>query len=162
MRDAYRRYEAAVQLTSDPALLAQTYANLGAAYRALGEDDAAHKNFDQSLRFNPNQFNAWLGLGLLAQKQGKLDEAVSDLSRSLEIRPTAEGYLELGRTLGLAGILRRRSTPIRKPEDFPILSRLSKRLLTLSGQRKIKTAPKPLSRCLCAVFSEAEFRRISR
>jgi protein O-mannosyl-transferase len=103
MRDAVSQYEAAVQLTSDPALLAQTYANLGAAYRALGEDDAAHKNFDQSLRFNPNQFNAWLGLGLLAQKQGELDEAISDLSRSLEIRPTAEGYLELGRTLGLAG-----------------------------------------------------------
>ena len=103
MRDAVAQYEAAVQLTSDSALLAQTYANLGAADRALGEDDAAHQNFDQSLRFNPTQYNAWLGLGLLAQQQGKLDEAVSDLSRSLAVRPTAQGYLELGHTLKQGG-----------------------------------------------------------
>jgi protein O-mannosyl-transferase len=103
MREAVEQYEVAVQLTSDPALLAQTYANLGAAHRALGEDDAAQKSYDQSLRLNPNQYNAWLGLGLLARKQGKLDEAISDLSRSLELRPTAQGYLELGHTLVQSG-----------------------------------------------------------
>jgi tetratricopeptide (TPR) repeat protein len=103
MREAVAQYEAAVQLTSDPALLAQTYANLGAAYRALGEDDAAHKSFDQSLRFNPNQYNAWLGLGLLARKQDRVSEAISDLSRSLALRPTAQAYFELGRTLEQAG-----------------------------------------------------------
>jgi tetratricopeptide (TPR) repeat protein len=53
--------------------------------------------------FNSNRFKPWLGLGLLAQKQGKLDEAISDLSRSVELQPTARGYLELGRTLGQAG-----------------------------------------------------------
>lgn len=103
MREAVAQYEAAVQLTSDPALLAQTYANLGAAYRALGEDDAAHKDFDQSLRFNPNQYNAWLGLGLLSRKQGKLDEAINDLSRSAELQPSARAYYELGLTLAQAG-----------------------------------------------------------
>jgi tetratricopeptide (TPR) repeat protein len=103
MREAITQYEVALQLTADPALLAQTYANLGAAYRALGEDDAAHENFDQSLRRNPNQYNAWLGLGLLARKQGKLDEAISDLSRSVELQPTAPAYFELGRTMAQAG-----------------------------------------------------------
>jgi tetratricopeptide (TPR) repeat protein len=52
---------------------------------------------------NPNQPNAWLGLGLLAQKQGKLDEAISDLSRSVELQPSAREYFELGRTLAQAG-----------------------------------------------------------
>ena len=103
MRDAIAHYEAALALTSDPGLLAQTYANLGAAHRALGEDEQAHRGFEQSLRFNPNQFNAWLGLGLLAQKQGKLDEAISDFSRSVEIQPSAQSYLELGRALEQAG-----------------------------------------------------------
>jgi Tfp pilus assembly protein PilF len=103
MREAVAQYEAAVQLTSDPALLAQTYANLGAAYRALGEDDQAHKNFDQSLRFNPNQYNAWFGLGLLARKQGNLNEAISNLSRSVELQPAAQAFYELGRTLTQAG-----------------------------------------------------------
>lgn len=103
MPEAIAQYATAVQLTSDPGLLAQTYANLGAAHRALGEDEQAQKSFEQSLRLNPNQFNAWLGLGLLAQKQGKLDEAITDLSRSVELRPTAQGYFELGRTLAKAG-----------------------------------------------------------
>ncbi len=103
MREAIAEYEATAQLTSDPALLAQTYANLGAAYSALGDDDDAHKSFDQSLRFNPSQYNAWFGLGLLARKQGKLDEAASDLSRSIELQPTAQAYYELGSTLAQAG-----------------------------------------------------------
>lgn len=103
MPEAVAQYQTAIELTSDPALLAQTYANLGAAYRALGEDGQAHKNFEQSLSLNPNQFNAWLGLGLLAEKQGKLDEAISDLSRSVEANPTAEGYFELGRALAQKG-----------------------------------------------------------
>jgi len=83
--------------------LAQTYANLGAAQRALGEDDAARNSFDRSLSLNPNQFNAWLGLGLLARSQGKLDEAISDLSRSLQAQPTAQAYFELGRSLAQNG-----------------------------------------------------------
>jgi Flp pilus assembly protein TadD len=103
MREAVTEYETAVNLTSDPGLLGQTYANLGAAHRALGDDEQSHEDFDQSLRFNANQYNAWFGLGLLAQKQGKLDEAISDISRSVELQPTAQGYLELGRTLAQAG-----------------------------------------------------------
>lgn len=103
LREAVAQYEAAVALTSDPGLLAQTYTNLGAAQRALGEDGEARRNFDQSLRLNPNQFNAWLGLGLLARKQRKNEEAVSDLSRSIELQPTAEACLELGRTFAQDG-----------------------------------------------------------
>jgi tetratricopeptide (TPR) repeat protein len=103
IREAITEYEAAIDVTSDPGMQAQTYANLGAAYRTLGEDELARESFENSLRLNPNQFNAWLGLGLLAQKQGKLDEAISDLSRSLELQPSAQGYFELGRTLALAG-----------------------------------------------------------
>ena len=103
MREAVQQYEAAVEMTSDPGLLAQTYANLGAAYRALGEDDQAQANYNHSLRLNPNQYNAWLGLGLVAQKQGKITESVADLSRSVELQPTAQGYLSLGRALAQSG-----------------------------------------------------------
>jgi Tfp pilus assembly protein PilF len=102
-RQAVAEYESAVGLTSDPGLLAQTYANLGAADRALGEDAQARESFMHALRLNPNLSNAWLGLGLLARKDGNITEAVSDLSRSLELHPTAQGYFELGQTLAQAG-----------------------------------------------------------
>ena len=105
MREAVAEYEAAVRLTSDPMLLSLTYANLGAAYLTLGEDQAAHNDFEQSLRLNPNQFKAWVGRGFLAEKQGNLGEAITDLSRSVDLQPTTQAYLELGRMLAQSGHL---------------------------------------------------------
>jgi tetratricopeptide (TPR) repeat protein len=103
MQEAIGQYEAAIDLTSDPGLLSQTYANLGMAQQALGEDDDARKSFDQSMRLNPLLFNSWLGLGLLARKQGKLQEAIDDLTESLNSQPTARAYFELGHTYELKG-----------------------------------------------------------
>jgi Flp pilus assembly protein TadD len=102
-REAVAEYETALRLTSDPGFLAQTYANLGAAHRALGEDAEARESFMHALRLNPNQPNAWFGLGLVARTQGNLAEAVSDLARSLELQPTPQAYFEIGRTLAQAG-----------------------------------------------------------
>ncbi len=103
MRKAIEQYQAAIAVTSDSGLLAQIYANLGAAQEELGEDAAAHGDFMHSLRLNENQFNAWLGLGLLAEKRGDLPEAIANLSRSIAIQPSAQAYLELGRTLERVG-----------------------------------------------------------
>jgi protein O-mannosyl-transferase len=103
LREAIAEYEVAVSLTSDPALLAQSYANMGAAHRMLGEDDQAQRTFEQSLRLNPNQFNAWLGLGLLAEKKGEVGEAITDLSHSVELQPTPEAFFHLGRLLTQVG-----------------------------------------------------------
>jgi protein O-mannosyl-transferase len=100
---AIEQYRAAIRLTSDPGLLARTYANLGMAERSVGEDEEARRGFEESLHLNPNQFNAWLGEGLLAQKHGQVEEAIRDLSHSIELQPTAEAYLELGRTLAQTG-----------------------------------------------------------
>jgi len=103
MGQAIEQYETAVHLTSDPTLLTLTYANLGAAQSAAGEQDQAANSFEQSLRYNPSQFNAWLGLGLLAQRQGKMEEAITDFSHSVQAQPTVQGYYELGHTLALTG-----------------------------------------------------------
>lgn len=101
-QEAVMQYQAVIALTSDAGLLAQTYANLGAAERALGDDQQAHNSFDESLRLNPDQYNAWLGLGLLAQKDGEVQKAILDFSRSVKLQPSAEGYLQLGRALAQA------------------------------------------------------------
>jgi protein O-mannosyl-transferase len=103
IREAVKEYEAAIAMTSDPGLLAQTYANLGAAYRGLGDDERAESSYKQAIQYDPNRFNAWLGLGLLAQKQGKFAEAITNLSRSVELQPTARGFLALGNTLQQSG-----------------------------------------------------------
>ncbi len=103
MREAVAEYEDALGLTSDPGLLAQTYSNLGAAYRAMGEDTQARESFMRALQLNSHLPSAWFGLGLVARQQGMIEEALSDLSRSLDLHPTAQAYFELGRTLEQAG-----------------------------------------------------------
>jgi len=96
-REAVAQYEQAVELTSDTGLLAQMYANMASARRDLGEDEQARQNFEESLRLNPNQFNAWLGLGLLAEKSGRLDEAIAALHSIEASNPSLKGLdLELG------------------------------------------------------------------
>ena len=97
--EAIPQYKFAASLASDTRLRATAYANLGTAYYDLGEDAKAEASFEQALRLNPGQVNAWLGMVLLAQKQGKLDDEISALVHLLELQPSGQGYLQLGRML---------------------------------------------------------------
>ncbi len=103
LRQAVDEYETTVRETSDPALLASTYANLGGAYRDLGDHAKAQDSYDHALRLNPNQFNAYLGLGRLLEKEGKLEDAIANYSRSVAITPSESGYLRLGHALEQVG-----------------------------------------------------------
>ncbi len=103
LRQAVDEYETTIRETSEPALLASTYANLGGAYRDLGDDAKALESYNHALRLNPNQFNAYLGLGRLLEKEGKLDDAIANYSRSVAITPSESGYLRLGHALEQAG-----------------------------------------------------------
>lgn len=103
MAEAIEKYNRVITLTSDSGLLAATYANLGAAYRKLGEDEKARTSYDQALQLNSNQYNAYLGLGELLEKQSRLDDAISNYSKAVELRPTDTGFLLLGRALERTG-----------------------------------------------------------
>jgi len=99
LRQAVEQYQTTIRLTSDAGLLASTCANLGGAYRDLGENAKAEESYDQALRLNPNQFNAYFGLGRLREKQGDLSGAIANYQRALQLYPTDEGYLHLGTAL---------------------------------------------------------------
>jgi Flp pilus assembly protein TadD len=101
--EAIEQEKRVISLTSDPGLLAATYANLGTAYRTLGADVEARKNYEHALRLNSSQPNAYLGLGQLLEKQNNLTEAINNYSRSVELRPTDRGFLLLGHALESAG-----------------------------------------------------------
>jgi len=101
-RQAVEEYETTIRLTSELGLLASTYANLGSAYRELGDESKARESYGEALRLNPNQFNAYLGLGRLLERRGEVDVAITNYSRSVELHPTDEGYLRLGHALQTA------------------------------------------------------------
>jgi tetratricopeptide (TPR) repeat protein len=97
VRAAIEQDQTAIALTSDAGLRAQAYSNLGAAQRALGQDESARRNFQEALRLNPGQSTAWLGFGLLEQNQGNFEEAIRDLSHAAGLHPAATTFLQLGR-----------------------------------------------------------------
>jgi protein O-mannosyl-transferase len=101
--EAMEQYDRTIHLTSDAGLLSATYTNLGTAYRKLGEDQKARDSYDQALRLNPNQSNAYMGLAELLEKQNQLDDAIRNYSRAVELRPTDTGFMLLGHALERAG-----------------------------------------------------------
>ena len=101
--EAIEQYETAVRLTSNPGLLANTYTNLGSAYRQAGDFTKAQQSFTHALQLDPTRFNVWLQVGKLASDEGQFDVAIQDYSRSIELQPTADAYLQLSRALDLAG-----------------------------------------------------------
>jgi Flp pilus assembly protein TadD len=86
-------------LTSDAGLVASAYANLGTAYRNFGDQFKARQSYEEALRVNPNQSNAWLGMGLLFEEQGNLQQAAMDIARAAEIQADPQTYFLLGRTM---------------------------------------------------------------
>ena len=103
LAEAIEQYNRVISLTSDAGLLAATYANRGAAYRVLGEEESARTSYDQALQLNPNQYNAYLGLGELSEKQNRMDDAISNYTKAVELQPTDTGFLLLGHALERTG-----------------------------------------------------------
>ena len=97
--EAIQQYQIVVHLACTPGLRALEYANLGSAYRQLGNLAQAKASFDQALQWDSSIPNTWMGMGDLALDQGKPDDAIQDFSQAVELQPTAEGYLHLGRAL---------------------------------------------------------------
>jgi tetratricopeptide (TPR) repeat protein len=101
LQDAIEQYEIALRLTNNAALLVDIYTNLGSAYRQLGNHARSEESFDHALQLDSSRCNVWLGIGHLALDEKRFDDAIRDFSQSVELQPTLEGYLQLGRALAL-------------------------------------------------------------
>jgi hypothetical protein len=96
-------YEQALQLTDNPVFVAMAHANEGYAHYYLKQYDRAHEDFAASLKVQPGNPQAWLGLGLLAQRSSALSAAAQDYARAAQSQPSALAFLLLGRALDSLG-----------------------------------------------------------
>ncbi|ASS48912.1 MAG: hypothetical protein A3D31_05750 [Candidatus Fluviicola riflensis] len=78
-----------IDLDGDDAL---TYCYLGEANEQLEELDLAWEFYQKSLTLAPNLAEAWLGLGIVKDLQGKPKESLHYIERALEIEPEMDGY----------------------------------------------------------------------
>jgi tetratricopeptide (TPR) repeat protein len=93
-QDAVVVYEKVLRRSSDPSILLPTYQNLGNEYRRLGNYEKAEANYRQALGIRPDEVGVLRGLDMAIRER-----RISELSKELITRPTADGFLEYGRLL---------------------------------------------------------------
>ncbi len=102
---AIERYEMVARHAADLGMRASAYSSLGFAYRGMGQSTKAKQCFETALQLEPNWARAMTGLGLIAQENSDLTEAIRQYSRAAAVQPTDVGYLLLAQALRQQGRL---------------------------------------------------------
>lgn len=105
LQSAIPRYKIALRMTPSPDLQATAHCNLGSAYRALHDDARAREHYQAAVQRMPENALGWVGLGLVEQDGGNLNQAIGDYSHAMVLQPTDVGYLLLAQALEKAGRL---------------------------------------------------------
>jgi len=100
---AILRYEAVPRLTQNPRLLALAFTNLGYAYYSERKFDRARQSFDSALDQQPDNPQAFLGLGLIAHVNADYALAIAEYQKALRLEPSDLGYLLLAQALEREG-----------------------------------------------------------
>lgn len=101
--EATAEYRLAIANTGVPREIADAYVGLGAAYVEMNLPAKAIEQFNRALEANPNAVYALLDRGMLEFRQGDLESARRDFSRSTQILPTAMTWYTLGLILERQG-----------------------------------------------------------
>lgn len=101
--EAVAGYEQVLQLTDNPVYVGMAHANEGYCHYYLKQYDRAHEDFAAALKHQAGNPQAWLGLGLLAQRSSALHAAAQDYARAARNQPSALAFLLLAGTLDSLG-----------------------------------------------------------
>jgi protein O-mannosyl-transferase len=102
---AIERYQMVARHAADLGMRATAYSSLGFAYRGMGQATKAKQCFETALQLEPDWARAMTGLGLIAQENGDMTEAIRQYSRAVAVQPTDVGYLLLAQALRQEGRL---------------------------------------------------------
>jgi protein O-mannosyl-transferase len=102
---AIERYQMVARHAADLGMRVTAYSSLGFAYRGMGQATKAKQCFETALQLEPDWARAMTGLGLIAQENGDMTEAIRQYSRAVAVQPTDVGYLLLAQALRQEGRL---------------------------------------------------------
>jgi protein O-mannosyl-transferase len=103
LKEAIRRYQTVTLQASEVPLRATAYSNLGSVYRQIGDLAAAKRCYEAALQLAPDRILVMIELGVIAQKDGNLTEAIHQFSEAVAVQPTNVGYLLLAQALQSQG-----------------------------------------------------------
>lgn len=101
--EAMARYQGVLRFTRNPRVLALAFTNLGYVQYTVQQYAPARQSFEAALTQVSENPQAFLGLGLLAQKSGDLAQAAGDYAKAVQMQPTDLGYLLLAQALEAKG-----------------------------------------------------------
>ncbi len=96
-------FKRVMDVTSNSGLRSNALSGLGSAYRQQNQNGEAERAYKDALQLTPQNAHAWIGLGLISQKNGDFAEAADRFSRAVDIQPTDVSYLLLAQALQRAG-----------------------------------------------------------
>ena len=103
LQEAIARYDQMISQTPDGAGRAELLSNRGLVYVDMQDSEHAKASFDKSIAMDPNNYRAWIGLGVLAVRGGDLNQAIADFQRATTSKPTELAYTLLAKALDQAG-----------------------------------------------------------
>ncbi len=112
------QYQMVALRAADPDTRATGYDRLGFEYRKMGNSLRAKQCFEAALQLAPNRARAMTGLGLIAQENGDMPEAIRQYSRAVAAEPTDVVYLLLAQALEHAGRVAEANAIYQRMERF--------------------------------------------
>jgi len=102
-QDAINRYYRVIGGTLDRPARADIFTRIGLVYLDMGDVTNAEESFRKAIALDGNCVQGWLGLGVIAEQAGDLQQAVSDYQQANSARPTRVAYTLLARALEKRG-----------------------------------------------------------
>jgi len=91
--EAENAYQQAIQAHPNSKL---AYNSLGVFYRERNEYDKALKMFERVIQIAPDWYGTYVNIGAIYNDMGQFDKAIDPLKKSIAIRASYPGYVNLG------------------------------------------------------------------
>jgi protein O-mannosyl-transferase len=126
---AEQEYQLALKYSMDVTEIVQAHNNLGFLLLSLGRVPEAEREFTSALQINPSKQNSLIGRGMAEFDEGKLDDAITDLTRATQIAPLAAAQFWLGRAVEAKGQVQQAEAAYRAALELsPGMTEAQKRL----------------------------------
>jgi len=98
-KEAVHQSDIALALMEKGEARALPYNSRGLAFRQLGKNAEAERDFMEAIRLSPLADKPHINYGLLLQQEGRFKEAVLQFAEAVKLVPSNLGYLYLGQAL---------------------------------------------------------------
>jgi protein O-mannosyl-transferase len=100
---AIDHYQLVIRRAGDMGMRVTAYGSLGFVYRQMGRSSEAKQCFETALQLAPNRVRARIGLGLMAEDEGNVPEAIRQFSIAATGQPSGVVYLLLAQAFQKGG-----------------------------------------------------------